>query len=460
MIGALLCIASILFVQRMASRGLGTAIGAVLLVGYAYGIVRARVNDAFSHFVFDAAMLALYAGQFGRSGRASTDRSRAVMPWVILLITWPVFVFCAPLQHVFIQLVGLRAAVFFLPLILLGSRCEREDVDTVSRWLVVLNLVAFSFAVAEYFIGLEPFYPRNLVTLIIYRSHDIGAMGSHRIPGTFANAHSYAGTMVGTLPFLLVRWQSDSGPRKFLASCSIVATSFAVFMAGARLPVVILFLELGLVLFALRLTPRMKASIAAFGCIVAWLVAQSERFQRFLTLQDTEAVAERVSGSINMGFFEMLLNYPLGGGLGSAAGTSIPYFLAEFQSGPQIGMENEYGRIALEQSIVGLALWLGFVTKTVTHRWAPVSREWALGTKIMRVCVAATWAASFIGTGTLTSIPGTAVLLFEMGLLWRESAARPSLTSVPRERPSQVPPGDALDRPARRPHLATEHPYG
>jgi hypothetical protein len=427
MIGILLCLASAAFVSRMATRGLGNAVGAVLAVGYAYGILRARVNDSFCHFVFDAAVVSLYATQFWGPRATTNVRSRAVMPWIGLLIAWPLFVFFIPLQHIFIQAVGLRAAVFFLPCVLIGARCEREDADVISRWLVVLNVGAFAFAVGEYLIGLESFYPRNQVTQLIYYSHDVGTNMSHRIPATFPNAHAYAGTMVATLPFLLVHWQRTVGVRaRILASSAILATSLAVFMAAARQPVVILFLEMAIVGLTVRLTPRMKAGILALGCIVGVLVAQTERFQRFLTLRDTDMVAERVVGSVNMTFFDVLEEYPLGAGLGSAVGTSVPYFLWEYQSRPQIGMENEYGRIAVEQSLIGLGLWLAFIVSTLRHRWSPLSPEWALGTRMMKVFVIASWGTAFIGTGMLTSIPSTAVLLFEMGLLWREPAAVPS----------------------------------
>src|SRR5439155_15264724 len=121
--------------------------------------------------------------------------------------------------------------------------------------------------------------------------------------------------------------------------------------AGPRLPVVILSLELALVFTTTNIPYRVKAGLVAFGVIVAWFVAQSERFHRFLTLRDTEYVAQRVGWSVNRNFFEMLGQYPMGAGLGRAAGTSIPYFLMDLMTTPQVGMENEYGRIALEQSL-------------------------------------------------------------------------------------------------------------
>jgi hypothetical protein len=220
-----------------------------------------------------------------------------------------------------------------------------------------------------------------------------------------------------------------------LYSAAIVCSSFGVFMTGARLPVVILFIQLGLVFTTVKLPPRLKAGIVAFGAVVAVFVAQDPRFQRFLTLRNTEYVANRLGWSVNMNFLEMLVTYPAGAGLGSAAGTSIPYFLMDLQTRPQIGMENEYGRIAVEQSLVGLALWVMFIGKTVARRWTPVSKDWALGMRLMKVLVFVSWASALIGTGMLTAIPQTPLLLFTMGLLWR---ARPRPVPTPRIRPAAI----------------------
>jgi len=85
-------------------------------------------------------------------------------------------------------------------------------------------------------------------------------------------------------------------------------------------------------------------------------------------------------------------------------------------------MENEYGRIALEQSLVGLAVWMWFIANTLMRRWVPISKEWALGTRLMKALVVVSWGSAFIGTGMLTAIPQTPLLLFVMGLLWRARA--------------------------------------
>lgn len=445
MTGAFVCVLTFFFVFRCAKKSLGHGLGAVVAVGYVYGITRARLHDSFSHFMFDAAVIALYMERYGHWSSRAVERSRHVMHWLVMLIAWPTMLMVIPQQHPLIQLVGLRAAIFFLPFIAIGARVEERDLSNLTGWISILNVGAFGVAVAEYFVGIEPFFPRNAVTENMYLSTDIVGR-AHRIPATFSSAHAYAGTMVATLPFVLTRWQSgDAGVvKKSLFAGAIVATGLGVFIAGPRLPVGILIIQGAVVGSTMRIPMRLKLGIAAFGTIVGGIVAQSARFQRFLLLRNTEKVVERIGWSVNMSFVDALREYPFGAGLGRAAGTSIPYFLADLMTTPQVGMENEYGRIALEQSLVGLALWIAFIFTTVTRPWAPVSRDWALGTRMMKIYVAVSWGTAFIGTGMLTSIPQTPLLLTMMGLLWRAPlpaapARKRALPEHPRARGAPAP---------------------
>ena len=70
-------------------------------------------------------------------------------------------------------------------------------------------------------------------------------------------------------------------------------------------------------------------------------------------------VSERIGESVNDSFFDVISQHPLGRGL-AGGGTSIPYFLREDREPAQI-IENEYARIALEQGLPGLMIWLLFL---------------------------------------------------------------------------------------------------
>jgi hypothetical protein len=147
---------------------------------------------------------------------------------------------------------------------------------------------------------------------------------------------------------------------------------------------------------------------------VGWIVSSEARLQRFTTLQDVEFVSERVSWSVNDSFTQLMTEYPLGNGLGGG-GTSMPYFLASEVSPPSYFMENEYARIVLEQGVLGLCLWAGFILWLFTRRTVRRSDSWYVGRRIAWVTCAAFFATGMIGKGLLTSIPGTALMFLGAG---------------------------------------------
>jgi len=417
--GILFSVCAFLFTLLRTRQGVAKGLESLLAVGYAYGIVRANFPDGRSHFAFDFALLGLYLAHFSqRPSARGVAQGRPAVFWLKVLAVLPALYFLVPVQHPLIQLVGLRAAVLFLPLIVIGARLELEDLGRLARSLAVLNVAAVAFAFAELLLGVEVFYPRNQVTELIYRSTDVGVDQAMRIPATFTSSHAFAGTLVGTLPILLGSWSHLAKGRRerTLLFAAIGVTALGIFLSGARLPVIILVVLVSIAFLSGRLLARRKIALAVGGVAVALLISTTERFQRFLTLRDTAFVEERVASSVNLGFFEVVWDYPLGVGLGRAAGTSIPFFLADLAD-PQIGMENEYSRLALEQGIIGLAVWAVFILWTLTRSvsWAPPS--WSLGARMIQVTVAVIWVTSMIGTGTLTSIPGTSLLLLYMGLL-------------------------------------------
>jgi hypothetical protein len=437
MIGLLLTLLSFGGTMRATRRGLGHGLGSLLLVGYFYGILRARFADGLSHFMFDGAVAGLYLAIL--TGRRRTMRlghdGQVLRLWVRVLMVWPL---CTMLlspffdaQHFFIQLVGLRVAILLLPLMAIGAKMTDEELDSLGTWVLWLNAVAFLFALAQLVIGVEPFFPRNAVTIILYMSNDVGADRALRIPAIFNTAHAYGGTMLVSLPLLVRRWQRLSSTRsRVLTGAVLVASVLGIFISATRSPVVQLFVILLLVVFVTGLSLKVLAGVAGLVGVVGVVVLQNPRFQRFLTLENTGYVAERVSWSVNSSLMDVITQHPLGNGLGSAAGTSIPFFLSHLAR-PQHGLENEFARIAMEQGVIGLVMWLCFLGWLFT-RLPPRRRGGSLvGERMMWATLLTVWATAFMGTGTLSSIPGTAFVLLWMGII--VGTRRPA--PVPQRRP-------------------------
>ena len=92
-----------------------------------------------------------------------------------------------------------------------------------------------------------------------------------------------------------------------------------------------------------------------------------------------------------------------------------------------IGMENEYARILAEQGIIGLLLWLCFLTwffyrGRVAFKNGPWNTTRRLNWCLIAVCFGTAW----IGTGLLTSIPGTALLIIGAGWVVMPPETSPS----------------------------------
>jgi hypothetical protein len=417
--GPLLCLSAFAGSLFLGRRSLAAGLGGVLTTGYLYGILRANYLDSAAHFIFDSAVLGFYLSRFGRALPAGTGaRVRQLRRWVILLIGWPCVMFLLPLQHPLIQLVGLRGNAFLVPFLLVGGWLRREDADRLALWLAALNVLAIGFAGAEYFQGVPRFFPKNAVTEIIYKSNDLVGYTAFRIPATFANAHSFAGTMVTTLPWLIGAWLRPgrcSGWQHGLLAAGIGAAVLGIFMAATRVNMVLLFVLLVIVTLSGKLRGPYWLGWALILGAIGYVVSGQERLQRFTKLGDAGQVVSRLEGSVNKTFLELAVKYPLGNGLGGG-GTSLPYFLRDLLTNP-IGLENEYSRILLEQGWPGLLLWIVFVFWVFDRRPVNPRDPWHLGQRLLWYSCMASFALGMLGVGLLTAIPQTTLLFLGIGFL-------------------------------------------
>jgi O-antigen ligase/polysaccharide polymerase Wzy-like membrane protein len=434
MIALALCILALGVTYWAGKRSLGQGLVALFTFGYAYGIVRANLLTTYAHFTFDSALLGLFLSQKWTLFQPSqTKRLGALQLWTVILIGWPILMILMPFQPLLVSLVGLRGSVFFLPMLLLGTKLREKDLLQVSVGFAALNLIAIGFGGAEYFLGLSRFYPLSPVTFIVYASNDI-AGGFYRIPAIFTNAHAYGGSMVASVPYLIGGWERAATPKtRLLAVLGIAAAFLGVLLSATRLN----FLT-GVVLLAFTLAAgRMKAgrwiAFAVVIIVIGYIGLTNERLQRFKSLSETDFVTERIHGSVNRSFFEILADHPMGNGLGGG-GTSVPYFL-EGQVRNPIATENEYIRILCEQGVIGLILWLSFVIWYLTGAgtayakgpWT-VSRRSVWGLSSFILCTI------WIGNGFLTAIPGTALALLGIGWTAVPMPASPPLNNRVRPR--------------------------
>jgi hypothetical protein len=192
----------------------------------------------------------------------------------------------------------------------------------------------------------------------------------------------------------------------------MAAAFVGVLMAATRQGIVMAGLMVVIASVSGKLGPLKRVVWAAAIIAVVWSAMHNERWQRYKEL-DSETVQDRVAGSVNRTFWEVLVEYPLGNGLGGG-GTSIPYFLASQVNRP-VEVENDYCRILLEQGIVGLLLWVGFVFWFVTNRVAFVKDDWLPGRRMAWYLCILSFLIGAIGLGMLSSIPNSFMFLLAVG---------------------------------------------
>ncbi len=415
-----------------------TGLGVLMTIGYAYGITRANIPQPAMHFLFDSGVAGLYFALLTRPlTPAQSSRLRKLQPWLAVLAGWPILLFLFPVQDLLIQLVGLRGQIFFLPFLAVGALLEWEDYYVLAHWFAVLNLLALGFAVAEYFIGIEWFMPRNPNTSIIYMTNMVGFRETYRIPSIFTSSASYSATMVGTTPLLLGAWSQRRGTWRdyYLFSVAIVGSALGVFLGASRTQASILFLMLAATLLVGQLSLKVLFRAGLVIACVATLVANNPRLQRFTELQNTDAVASRVRGSVNESFLLAVVDYPMGNGLGGG-GTSVPYFLQDRLTNP-VFIENEYGLIVLEEGIPGLIIWIAFLVWAVTSRLPKGKGTRYLGLALARAYAGVLFGTAMLGTGILTSIPMTPLLFVYLGWM---STARASAAASEKAQGARVSP--------------------
>ncbi|MCE9608426.1 MAG: hypothetical protein K8U03_26380 [Planctomycetia bacterium] len=431
----LLLPAAAFFVSFVSARSsLGASISVLIGFGYFNGIIRANYISVFTTFMVDMAVLGVYLGALlNQTGLFRGIGKFPLASWVTALVLWPLIVSAVPQNDILVQFVAFRGTVWLLPIMLIATRLTDDDLRVIAITLAGLNIVALGAGLWCYVYGVESLYPVNAVTKIIYMSRDV-AGGHLRIPSLFLSSAAYGGTMVGSLPYIVGRlFNTKNGTEKLWLIAGVFSALCGVALCAARAPVVAAGIMLLVAWLMSGLSLRVAIPIVLGLAAFATIVSSNERFQRLTSLSEKRVIVTRLQGSVNENFLDLLISYPFGAGMGSSAGTSIPYFLAH-RAPKQIGLENEYSRILIDQGWIGLLLWLGFIAWVhfpIPHSIGSRSHI-GIGITMMYSASVVTWCTAVIGSGTLSAIPGSILLLINMGVI---VARRQQLAMSARRRP-------------------------
>jgi hypothetical protein len=242
--------------------------------------------------------------------------------------------------------------------------------------------------------------------------------------------------MLITIPLLIggLLQEYARGWHKLVLIGGLLAGLGGIVLTGTRTNLVQAGLLVMIVLSFKGINKTIKTGLLVLSASGILFMVNSPSFSRMKTVLDSETYSSRIGVSVNRSFFEVVTEYPFGNGLGGG-GTSIPFFLVNQLRNP-VSVENEYARIALEQGIVGLLIWISFILWFILRPSWPREHGWARCQILYRIMLVFSFLTSLIGTGMLTAIPASFVFLLLIG--WVSTAPAPDGFPVNRSREERV----------------------
>ena len=101
-------------------------------------------------------------------------------------------------------------------------------------------------------------------------------------------------------------------------------------------------------------------------------------------------------------------------------------------------------RIALEQGVPGLLLWVFFIAWVLTRRPGRIRDSWLLGRRLGWVACLSVFGSGMLGIGMMASVPQTSIMLLTIG--WLTTARREA--DLPEAVPDDRTVADAPDEDA------------
>ncbi len=219
------------------------------------------------------------------------------------------------------------------------------------------------------------------------------------------------------------KWQAR------LMGAALLVSMLGVFMSATRVNALILFALVMTTVFSGRLPGAYRFRYLIVLAAVGYVVAGEERLQRFTTLQDPEFLSERLVGSVNLTFFELAGQYPLGNGLGGG-GHQRPA-LPAVRGFATSSRWRTSTRGSCSSS--GCRVWsCGGCSSAGCSRAANIRRTdmFYFGRRLAYVACACCFAMGLLGVGLFTSVPATTLTFLLTGwLVVREVRVAPQETA-------------------------------
>lgn len=262
--------------------------------------------------------------------RGSLRRTGAlVIPIVVYASIYTVHVFNPHLNNVLVGLVGLRVAIFYIPLILVGQAAftRREEMWSFLRFAVLLTIPVCIYGLYQHFGGpahiasLGPGYAaRGVASLMGAGENEVYSL---RTLSTFTYSSSFSIFVVLMAPFAWILFRGDSQRRWQVTALVGLLTLFAAqISSGGRQALV--FTAMGVLLTEILhgrgLVRKVVAPmVVGLGILVGFFVLGSEKISRFETIFDMQQVRWRWETYFIEHNLRAIEASPLGNGSGAAS---------------------------------------------------------------------------------------------------------------------------------------------
>jgi hypothetical protein len=296
--------------------------------------------------------------------RGSVSKTGALLvPIAIYIGIYVLQVFNPGLSNPLVGLVGLRVAVFYIPLILVAQAAFREPREVVDfvKFALLLTAPVCLYSIYQYFSGaahiasLGPGYVKRGVAIL--HGGGVGGVYTFRTLATFTYSSSFSIFIMLMAPFAWNLFRANEPQRwRYLALGTLLLLVIAQLTTGGRQALIFTVLTVLLAEgFRKRkvLTRLAAAGAIGLGILLGFFLLGEAKLARYETVLDLAQVKWRYETYFIGHNLTALRASPLGGGSGSASAA------ARHVKGLQVmATETAFSKIVYETGIPGVVAFL------------------------------------------------------------------------------------------------------
>lgn len=312
--------------------------------------------------------------------RGSLRRAGAVLvPIGFYALIYVMHVFNPEMNNVLVGLVGLRVAIFYIPLMLVASVAfeTREQLGHFLRFAVALTIPVCLYGIYQDFGGaahiasLGPGYVRRGVA-ILYGGGQ--SMVTFRTLSTFTYSSSFSTFILMMVPFTWIAYRSSFSRRwRYAAIFALILLLISQVSTGGRQALIftgMVLIMTEIFYYERALVKKLLApAIIGLGVVTGFFVFGEEKLARYESILDLEQVKWRYETYFVKHNLQAIERAPLGKGSGSASAAARHVGGTRFLS-----TETFLSKVVYETGIPGFVAFLWAFLAVLLRGWRTVRR--------------------------------------------------------------------------------------